>query len=264
MQAEQVGHVRSRDGTPIAFWRGGDGPPLVLVHGTSGNHLSFRFVQPLLEEHFAVYAIDRRGRVGSGDAAEYAIEREFEDLAALVDSLSEPAGLLGHSSGATCALGAAPLACNLRALVLYEPAPGIPSVPAGAIERVEELLHHGDREQAMTFFFREVLELSEEDLAQFRASPTWPMRVAAAHTVPRELRAEEGYRPDPERFRSVREPALLVLGGESPAWARQGTELAGALLLDARVAVLPGQGHLAIVTAPELFATEVVRFLQAG
>ncbi len=263
MQAREVRRVLSTDGTPIAFWRGGAGPPLVLVHGTTGNYLSFRFVQPLLEEHFTVYAIDRRGRGESGDTPEYAIEREFEDLAALVDSLGEPANLLGHSFGATCALGAVPLARNLRKLVLYEPAPGIPSVPTSSTERMEELIRRGERDQAMTIFFRDVLEVSEEELEQFRAAPTWPMRVAAADTVARELRAEEGYRPDPERFRSVTAPVLLVLGSESPTWAHQGTELARAVLPDARVTVLPEQGHLAIVTAPELFTTAVVRFLQA-
>lgn len=89
------------------------------------------------------------------------------------------------------------------------------------------------------------------------------MRVAAAHTVPRELRSEEGYRPDPEQFRSVTAPALLVLGSESPGWAYQGTEVVRSVLPDARVTVLPEQGHLAIMTAPELFTTEVLRFLQA-
>src|SRR3990170_2085909 len=195
MRAGEVGRVLSTDGTPIAFWRGGAGPPLVLVHGTAGNHLSFRLVQPLLEEHFTVYAMDRRGRGESGDSPKYAIEREFEDLAALVDSLGVPANLLGHSYGATCALGAAPLARNVRKLVLYEPAPGIPSVPTSSIERMEELIRRGERDDAMVVMFREVLEFSEEELEQFRASPTWPMRVAAAHTVPRELRAEESYRP---------------------------------------------------------------------
>jgi pimeloyl-ACP methyl ester carboxylesterase len=262
MHAEEVGHVRSTDGTWIAYWRGGTGPPLVLVHGATGNHLSFRFVRPLLEAHATVYAIDRRGRGESGDAPAYAIEREFEDLVALIDSLDEPVDLLGHSFGAACALGAAPLARNLRKLVLYETTPGIPVVPTASIECMEDLIRRGERDQAMLFFFREVLELDEEELAQFTASPTWPARVAAAHTVPRELRAEEGYYPDPEQFRSVTAPALLVLGSASPVWAQQGTEVVRAVLPDARVTLLAGEGHLAIMTAPEVFTAEVVRFLQ--
>jgi pimeloyl-ACP methyl ester carboxylesterase len=256
--------VTSRDGTPIAVWMRGAGPPLVLVHGTSTNHLNFRFVQPLLEEHFTVYAIDRRGRDESGDAPEYAIEREFEDLATVVDSVGEPSNLLGHSYGATCALGAAPLACNLHKLVLYEPVPGIPVVPTSTMEWIEELIRRGEREQAITCMFRDVLELSEEEVEQFRALPTWPMRIAAAHTVPRERRAEEGHRPDPEQFRSVGAPALLVLGSETIGCARQGTEVARSVLPDTRLAVLPGQGHMAMTSAPELFTTEVLCFLQAA
>lgn len=253
--------IVSKDGTSIAYERRGKGPPLVLVHGTTGNHLSFRLVYQFLEEHFTIYAVDRRGRGESGDTTEYAIEREFEDIVALVDSLVEPANLLGHSFGATCALGAARLAHNLRNLILYEPAPGISSVPIGSIQRMEDLIRHGQRDQAMTIMFREVLKLGEEEFELFKSSPTWPMRVAAAHTVPRELRSEEEYRLDPKQFRSVMASALLLLGSESPVWAGQGTELARSALPNARVTVLPGQGHLAIMTAPELFCREVITFL---
>jgi len=101
-----VERVTSRDGTPIAYWRSGTGPPIVLVHGTTSAHWSWRFVAPLLANDFAVCALDRRGRGESGDTEDYALEREFEDVAAVVASLGEPAGLFGHSYGATVALGA--------------------------------------------------------------------------------------------------------------------------------------------------------------
>ena len=127
---------------------------------------------------------------------------------------------------------------------------------------MEELVRRGELDGATSVMFREVVELSEEEFQQLRGSPTWAARVAAAHTVPRELRAEEGYRLDPEQFRSVTAPALLMLGSESPSWARQGTELARAVLPNPRLTVLPGQGHAAIMTAPELFTAEVVRFLE--
>ena len=255
--------VTSLDGTSIAVRKRGAGPPLVLVHGTTSNHLSFRYVQPLFEEHFTVYAIDRRGRGDSGDGPEYAIEREFEDLAAVVDAIGEPADVLGHSFGATCALGVAPLTRNLRKLVLYEPSPGFSVVLSSAIERIEELIRRGENEAAITWMFRDVVAASEEELEQVKALPTWPMRVAAAHTVPREFRAEEGYQPDPRQFRSVTAPTLLVLGSESPAWAQQGIDAARSVLPHAVITILPGQGHMATVTGPELFATEVLRFLQA-
>jgi len=113
--------VTSVDGTPIVYWRSGEGPPLVLVHGASADHSRWTPVLPAFEQRFTVYAVDRRGRGGSGDSDDYTIEREFEDVAAVVDSLGEPANLLGHSYGALCALEAALLTRNVRKLVLYEP-----------------------------------------------------------------------------------------------------------------------------------------------
>lgn len=258
--AAAVEHVTSRDGTRIAYRRIGNGPPLVLVHGTTSAHWSFRLLVPALVDRFAVYALDRRGRGESGDRPEHAIEREFEDLAAVVDSIEEPASLFGHSYGATVALGAAPLARNLRKLVLYEPAPGISAVPSEHLEGIEELVARDEPEQAAVLALRS-FGLAPEELEQMRASPTWPARVAAAHTIAREVRAEEAYRVDPRRFRDLTAPTLLLLGEESPGWAGEGTERIRALLPDARVAVLRGQGHAAIMTAPGLVADEVGRFL---
>ena len=110
--------VTSEDGTKIAYWRSGQGPPVVLVHGTTADHSRWAPVLPEFEEHFSVCAIDRRGRGGSGDSEDYALEREFEDVASVVDSLGEPAFLLGHSYGAVCALEASLLTPNVRKLVL--------------------------------------------------------------------------------------------------------------------------------------------------
>jgi pimeloyl-ACP methyl ester carboxylesterase len=114
------GTVTTEGGTPVAYWRSGKGPPLVLVHGTAADHSRWRPVIPALEESFTVYAIDRRGRGGSGDAEDYSVEKEFEDVAAVVDSLGEPVNLLGHSYGGLLALEAALLTRNVRKLVLYD------------------------------------------------------------------------------------------------------------------------------------------------
>lgn len=243
--AAVVGRVVSGDGTRIAYHRSGAGPPLVLVHGATAAHWSFGFLVPHLVERFTVYALDRRGRGESGDAAEYSIEREFADVAAVVDSLDEPANVFGHSFGATVALGAAPAARN---------------VATEDVERIEELVGRGEREEGLALALL-LFGLGTDEVEQLRASPTWPARVAAAHTVPREVRAEAGYRVDAERLQRVAAPALLLLGEESPDWARQGTELVRSALPDARVAVLRGQGHVATVTAPALVAEEVSGFV---
>lgn len=95
--------VTSADGTKIAFERTGSGPPLVLVHGATRDHRVWELsdVRPSLAEDTTVYAVDRRGRGGSGDTKEYELEREFEDMAAVVESIDEPATLLGHSAVVT-------------------------------------------------------------------------------------------------------------------------------------------------------------------
>jgi pimeloyl-ACP methyl ester carboxylesterase len=129
------------------------------------------------------------------------------------------------------------------------------AVPSEDLDRIEDLVARDDREEALVHAFRS-FGLTPEEVEQMRASPTWSARVAAAHTVTREVRAEEAYRVDPERFRDLAAPVLLLLGEESPDWAREGTERI-APSSRTRVAILRGQGHVAIMTAPEL----VARFL---
>ena len=99
--------VKSRDGTRIAAHVGGAGPPLLAVHGATADHsTTWRLVGPMFEERFTLYRMDRRGRSHSGDADDYSIEREFEDIAAVVDAIGEPAFVIGHSYGAEITLGA--------------------------------------------------------------------------------------------------------------------------------------------------------------
>ncbi len=256
-------YVTSSDGTRIAYERTGSGTPLVLLHGTSVERFSFRFLEPLLSERFTLCAVDRRGRGESGDSANgYAIEQEFADIASLVGSLEEPADLFGHSFGATVALGAAAIARNLRRLVLYEPAPGVPQETPEFLARLDALLAEDQREQLLSLFLTEA-GLDPDALEQLRASPVWAGRVAAAHTIPRELRAEARYQPDPEAFSSRSIPVLLLLGSESPEWAKTGSEVVQSVLPNSRVAMLEGEGHIAILTAPDLVADEVARFLNA-
>src|SRR5438105_4118037 len=130
--------ITSPDGARIGCHVSGTGPPLVLVHGTSGTHAGFDLLLPHLVEKFTLIAIDRRGRGTSGDArGAYSIEREFEDVAAVVDSVGERASLFGHSYGASVALGAVPLVRNLARLALYEP-PSSRFVSDRLLERLKD------------------------------------------------------------------------------------------------------------------------------
>ncbi|HEU5103695.1 MAG TPA: alpha/beta hydrolase [Roseiflexaceae bacterium] len=256
--------ILSPDGVRIGYQRSGTGLPLVLVHGVGGTAARWAPVLPALTQHFRVFALDRRGRGASGDAPSYAIEREVEDIVALVDSIGEPVNLLGHSFGAICALEATLCTSNLRKVVLYEPPVPLASVtiyPDGLIERLEALLAAGDREGVLTMFLREVVRMPDDAYQLFRSSPAWPGRVAAVHTLPREVRAHQAYLFDAARFCASARPTLLLLGGDSPSFFRASIEVIAAALPASRTVVLPGQQHTAMDTAPDLFAREVIAFL---
>jgi pimeloyl-ACP methyl ester carboxylesterase len=259
--------VTSRDGTRIAFWSSGEGPPLLLVHGTTADHTTtWRYVGPALERRFTTHAMDRRGRGGSGDGPTYDLQREAEDVAAVVDAIGAPVNLLGHSHGALCAIEAALLTANLRRLILYEGVcrDGAGLVPHDFIDRLDKMLQAGDVEGMLVALLLELVRMPPEEVDLLRSQPdAWAVRLANAPTIPRELRATERYTFEAERFRDMRTPTLLLVGGNSPPreWD-DATAVAGALP-DARVVALAGQQHAAMYTAPDLFVGEVTRFLLA-
>lgn len=257
--------VASSDGTAIAAWRTGSGPPLVLVHGTTADHTRWAQVSPLFEAHFTVYAIDRRGRGSSGDAVVYSVAQEGDDVAAVVDSIGGPVSLLGHSYGALCCLEAAMRTGQIGRLVLYEPPipTGIEIVPAETRAAIEALLARGEREPALLMFFRDVVHVPAGQLDMLRAHPAWPGRLAAAHTLGREIRIEAEYRLDFDRLRAVRTPALLLLGGDSPAYQHEATRRLDAVLPVSRILEMPGQQHMAMDTIPAEFVEMVRSFLVA-
>lgn len=265
---ENFSRVTSRDGTEIAFWPGGDGMPLLLVHGALSDHTRWAPLLPYLEPHASVATMDRRGRGASGDGPDYQVAREFEDVAAVVDELAGSSGssvaVYGHSFGATCAIGAALLTGSAGRLVLYEPSTEAAAgeLPAGVVDRLEAELAEGDREAALDILFREVVMLPDEQVGALREQPAWKGRVAAIHTVPRELAAEIGGAVELERLADVTVPALLVSGGESPDYMKSDTRAVADALANARVIVLEGQDHVGDVLAPEVFAEAVIPFLR--
>jgi len=259
---EKLERVTSHDGTPIAVWRTGEGPPLVLVHGAAADHSRWAPVLPALGERFAVLAMDRRGRGPSGDADGYAIEREYEDVAAVVEWAGEAVDVVGHSHGGVCALEATLLTDNIRKLVVYEPPMGFLKSSPEVVARLEELLSAGEHDELVAFFMREVAGLPPDQVDLLRSMPAWTGRVAVADTIPREERANTAYVFDNERFGHVRVPTLFLLGGDSADEPfKVAAEAVQAALPDCRIVVMPGQRHAAMDTATELFTSEVLDFL---
>jgi pimeloyl-ACP methyl ester carboxylesterase len=262
--------VTSKDGTAIAYWTSGKGPPLVLVHGTPADHTRWRPLLPYLESHTTVHAMDRRGRGGSGDAEQYTLEREYEDVAAVVDAVAEASGsavdVYGHSHGGICAFGGATLTSSIHKLVLYEgwavANPEVYTLPEDLEARMDALLASGELDAVVETLFRELESMSEEDLSALRSAPSWPGRVAAAPTITRELRAERGARLDAEQAAKITVPVLLLTGENSSDPSKADIETVAAALPDARIVVLEGQEHVADILVPKTFSEYVMAFLR--
>jgi pimeloyl-ACP methyl ester carboxylesterase len=254
--------VASADGTPIAVHRTGGGAPLVLVHGAAADHTRWAPVLPAFAARSTVLAMDRRGRGGSGDAPDYALEREVEDVVAVVEAAGEDVRLLGHSHGAVLALEAARRTDRLAALVLYEPPLGFVRWPADVVSRLEALLAEGRRDELLEVFLADVAGLPADQIELMRSLPAWTGRLAAAHTIPREERINREYVFDPARFTGIRVPTLMLTGGDSPAGFHAAADAVVAALPGCRPAVMPGQRHAAMDTDTARFTAEVTAFLE--
>jgi pimeloyl-ACP methyl ester carboxylesterase/ketosteroid isomerase-like protein len=261
-------HILSPDGTRIGYQKSGTGQPLVFVHGSTADHRRWSKLLPALEPHFTVYAMDRRGRGESGDAPEYSFQREAEDVAAVIatacQQTGQPAAVLGHSFGALCSLEAARLSGDIQQLILYEPPlpVGKPLYAADFPARMQSLIERGELEAALEMFLKEEVKMPEPELAVYRTLPQWPERVKIVHTLLREIVIDRTYRFDPAQFSGLQVPTLLLLGSDSPPIFREAVETLSAVLPNRQVVELPGQQHIAMDTAPELFLREVLGFLQ--
>ncbi len=261
--------VMSADGTPIGAHISGSRRPLVLLHGTSSNSSTWLMAAELLEPHVQVIRVDRRGRGLSGDRSEYTIETEYDDAVAVVDAAAEayggPVDLLGHSYGGNVAFGAALRTRNIRRLMLYEgwppPNPEHRRFPAEMYATLEELATTRPADM-LRVFLRDCAGLSADELAQLEAAPSWPARVAAAPTVPREVRAFGHCTFDTNAAAAISVPTLLLVGSESTDEVKAEPEIVAAAIPDARIRVLDGQTHMAHLAAPDDFASAVLEFVR--
>ena len=193
----------------------------------------------------------------SPDGPGYSAEREFSDVAAVVEAVASRTGesvvLFGHSWGASCALGAAVDLPSLQRLVLYEPSLGL-RYPPGSIDRIEARVAAGDHEGALIEVLTDIAGMTEDEIAYLRAAPNWPERVATAPTIAREARIEEGWDWQPDLFVRIRVPTLLITGSETTAELAAVTAATAAAIPDAQVHVLLGHGHVAHRFAPAVVA----------
>lgn len=253
--------VYSADGTQIGVTKVGSGPvPLVIVHGALNSGDDWLPVATAMAEHCTCFVMDRRGRGQSGDGADYAFDREAEDIEAVLEAAGGGAYLLGHSSGAIYALEAARRQ-SIAGLILYEPPLHLERQFRGIFERIRPLMQEERFEDAVALFFREEAGMPEEQLSALRSTPVWSRMVALASTAHREWEAMLEADLTVDRYRDLSVPTLLLTGTVSADHPSFGTRALEATLPDSRTAMLDGQAHSAHRMAPEVLARVVTDFL---
>ena len=244
-----MSHARteSADGTTLAFDIAGDGPPIVLVGGAFNTRSTTAPLAAALGDRFTTLNLDRRGRGDSGDTPPYAVEREIDDLDALIGAAGGSAAVFGYSSGATLALKAAARGSAITRLVVYD-APfavddGDPRLPAGFADELERLVAAGRRGDAVELYQRVAVGIPEEVIARLRQAPFRPALEAVAHTLPYDARVVGDLALPTGLIRSITAPTLVVDGEVSPPVMRKAAEALVRTLPDARRRTLAGQGH---------------------
>jgi len=246
--------TKSADGTPIAYERIGQGPPLIIVGGAWNVRRSAAELAEQLAGEFTVFTYDRRGRGESGDTPPYAVEREIEDLEALIEASGGSAALFGHSSGGALAIETTARSVRVSRLAVYEP-PYIvdhsrPALADDYIEHLEELVAAGRRREVVSYFMTEAVGMPREMAEQLGDSPMAASMEPVAHTVPYDgrvmLRGSMSGEPLPGEWRSsVTVPTLVMDGGDSPEWLHSAARALVALLPDVSYRTLAGQDHAA-------------------
>ncbi len=262
----------SRDGTRIGWITVGRGEPIVLVHGAAADHSRLESFASGWSDRYAMHLVDRRGRGLSSDNAEYSIECEYDDIAAVAEAIGGGVTVFGHSYGGPIALGATTRTAAIARAICYEGWPAIEGGPnwydwfdpAGDLPgKLQALLDAGDPDGAVAMTFREIVGLSEEQVASMRERPEWAGRLAAVHTLPRELRTEPSITLSEEDLRSIAAPALFVIGEQNEVRLAPQANQLRSCIQSAQIAVLPGQGHLAMDTAPEMLADVIISFIES-
>ena len=269
-----MSRVRSKDGTSIAYDRQGSGPAVVLVGGGLDDGAENAPLVPELAARFTVFNYARRGRADSGDTQPYALEREIEDLQALIAEAGGSAHLYGVSSGGGLALETAAAGLAVDRLAVYEVPYTVADEPwqqwRRYVEQLDALLAEGRRGDTLELFMR-LAGSSEEDIAGARSSPFWPGMEALAHTLAYDAACMGDGRPPTARLARITQPTLVLTGGVSPDaqvgmgglphdFFDQAADAIAASIPRAERLTLAGQGHVA---DPKVVAPVLERFFAA-
>jgi pimeloyl-ACP methyl ester carboxylesterase len=267
-----MGKVFSADGTAICFDAWGDGQPLIMVDGATGHRAMSQThaqVGALLGKEFRVYSYDRRGRGESGNTAPYAVQREIEDLAALIADAGAPAFVCGFSSGAVLALDAAAAGLPIARLALFEPPFVVddsrPPVPADYVQRLDASTAAGRPGDAVELFLTAAVGMPAEQVAGMRQSPFWPVLEAVAPTIAYDGRIMgttlSGAPLPADRWAAVKVPALVMYGRGTEPWLISAAHALAGLLPTASLRAVDGAQHS---VAAEVLAPALEEFASAG
>jgi pimeloyl-ACP methyl ester carboxylesterase len=273
LEGDAVGSVQkmttSRDGTTIAYEQTGTGPVVVLVSAALADRSGTRRLAKHLAKHFTVINYDRRGRGQSADTQPYAVEREVEDIEALIDASGGSAFLFGSSSGAVLALEAASkLPGKVKKLFMYEP-PFIvdnsrPPMPDDFGNQVAELVSARRRGDAVKFFFTKGMGIPNFAVTMMRLMPGWSKMTGMAHTLPYDFKILAGTqtgKPLPTgRWASTTPPTLVMVGSRSEAFFHEGAKALVGILPVAQYRSRDGGNHGSVLLAPKSIAAAAEDF----
>ncbi|WP_166975202.1 alpha/beta fold hydrolase [Brevibacterium atlanticum] len=251
--------TQSADGTEIGYYVQGQGPALVITHGSVGTAEDWRGTTAALENDFTCYVYDRRGRAHSGDGNSYSMESEIADIAALMNIAGPGASLLGHSYGGLCVLEYAQRHTIPGTLFLFEPPLPMHGPVAGPrLEDYRDAIAAGDNEKAIEIALVNFVELPAEAIPHVRSTPLWESIVPLAPTWTRELEQIDALGANTDRFSALSgRPTHVIAGTSTTGFLLESAHLLNRVIVDSTITELPGLDHFAHIVDPQAFAQAV-------